>query len=532
MKLTESDLDTNRLALLAVKVGGVIFAALIGISVGGGYFQNGILVILGIIALVLWFYSYEGFLLACVATLFLGGSNPSAPGGLRFFELMALLGVARLGLEQVVLRRRKLARGPTFEWYAILAFMSVVVWHAITSRMGMKILGSEVWGGRQYIGIFLGFALYVGFQTAHIDPNRWKWLPIAIVLPTSLDACLTLLRTKAPELTYFIGAVYDVGSDEGVSTNPLQMGARLGQIGTAGLMIVLAVLAYRRVGTLFTPRPSTLAFLTGGVLILVGSFRSSVLSAGLMFVAASVRDMRLRAIFPIGAIVGAIVFLTFAHGTILRLPEQAQRALAFMPGNWDPQVLVSSNSSDDFRRDMWAKWREKYFPLNPWFGRGFGFSPSDLAMWQFSLADQNVREALLVTQELHNGFFSSLDCVGIAGTAFLILWALLTLRRCIGFFLKKDRSIDNPALRWLALYLLSFTLLFWVGALKLSGFLTIQFVLTGLFVRLDREVGAQASGSDQVPLDLSKSASRLRSAPLRAPKAPAPARPRSAAERR
>lgn len=497
MNLNPSTLDTNRLSLLAVKIGGIAFAAIIGLSIGSGFLQKSALIVTGVLALILWFYSYQSFLLLCVSALYLGGTNPSAPGGLRIFELMAVLAVARLALEQVVLRRRKLARGPNLDWYLILGFMAVIVWHAVTNRMGMKIFGSDVWGGRQYIGVFLGFALYVGFQTVHIDVKRWRWLPIAIVIPTFLDAVLTVFRSYAPQINTIIAHIYDIGEDPEMQYNPMMMGARLGALGAAGLMICLAVHSYRRVPSLFIPRPSTLAYLFGFALVLAGSFRSTVVSAALIFIAAAVRDLRGRALFPIGAIVAGVMFLAIAHGNVIHLPEQVQRALTFVPGNWDSQVMVNSNSSDDFRLETWANWRERYFPKAPWFGRGFGFNPNELAMWQFAISDRNIREALLVTQEVHSGFYSSLDCVGVVGTVFLIAWSLVLMWRIAKFLLDKDRSIDSPALRWLGFYLLSWTLLYWVGALKLSQFLAVQFVLTSLFVRLQQEISKSVAESPE-----------------------------------
>ncbi|MHA3771967.1 hypothetical protein ACXR0O_10565 [Verrucomicrobiota bacterium sgz303538] len=495
MRLTPTDVDPNRLTLLAVKIGGVVFAALVGLSIGGGVFQNAALIVIGIIAFLLWFYSYQGFLLLCVSSLFVSGSNPSIPSGLRIFELLAMLAVARLGLEQVVLRRRKLERGPTIDWLLILCFMSVVFWHAATNRMGMKIFGADVWGGRQYIGIFLGFILYMGFQTVQIDAARWRWLPLATLIPACIDASLALLGNYAPDIENIISGIYDIGGgadDVGLaSIDPNMMGARVGMLGTAGALIVLAVLAYRKTHTLFVPRPSTFAMFGGMIFVLAGSFRSTVLSVGLMGVAASIRDLRMRAIFPLGAVIAAVMFLTVAHGRIIHLPEQAQRALVFLPGNWDPQVTVSASSSNDFRWETWSKWREKYFPRAPWIGRGFGFDSRELAVWQFELSAQAIKETLLVGQELHNGFLSSIDCIGIVGTTFLIAWVLRTLWRIGCYLLDPSRHRDEPALRWLAFYLTSWTLLYWVGALKLSGFLPAQFVLTSLFVRLLKETSVQ-----------------------------------------
>jgi O-antigen ligase len=191
----------------------------------------------------------------------------------------------------------------------------------------------------------------------------------------------------------------------------------------------------------------------------------------------------------------ALFSLSVVNSSIVRLPKQMQRSLAFLPGDWDAQMEQDAEASNEFRAKVWTVWWRQYFPKQPLFGRGFGFR----SQWVENSTDRSLAvdyEQTVETGNIHNGFFASLDAIGIVGTLFFVLWALRLL-----FLVSSVRfERDDPtgfALRFLALQLSVSILSYWLGAVTLGTFLPGEFALAGVFLRL--------SGAPSSPADLTSS---------------------------
>jgi hypothetical protein len=265
---------------------------------------------------------------------------------------------------------------------------------------------------------------------------------------------------------------------------------RLGALGNFGLPLVASVLSYTSFQKMLRPGSWWAAFLviTGVGLCIAGGYRSAVLNCGLILLAASLRDFKRFFWIPVTLFIGILLFLAVLHTQgLIKLPRQAQRALVFLPGDWgwSYDMINSAKGSDEFRFDMWTNWSQQYFVHAPFLGRGFGY-PGYLVKQIEETAnayvkdDRAIREMLLITQELHNGFISSLDCIGIVGTSFLITWSFILIGRIIQILLRKDQDKQNPALRWVCLYLFMWTCSYWVGSLKLGVFLSNELALTAV----------------------------------------------------
>jgi O-antigen ligase len=99
------------------------------------------------------------------------------------------------------------------------------------------------------------------------------------------------------------------------------------------------------------------------------------------------------------------------------------------------------------------------------------------------------REAVEVGN-VHNGFFATLDALGVVGTIFYAIWNIRLLTRTFTVP-RQPRDPAQITLRFLALYLAVLILFYWVGAYTVGTFLPQQFALAGVFLQLQRTIRAK-----------------------------------------
>jgi 4-amino-4-deoxy-L-arabinose transferase-like glycosyltransferase len=135
--------------------------------------------------------------------------------------------------------------------------------------------------------------------------------------------------------------------------------------------------------------------------------------------------------------------------TSIDLPLTAQRALCFLPGNWDPQAVSDAKDSSEWRFELWeiALTSERYIH-NKIFGDGFGYMRSDYERARLiesglaSLMEGEVRqEMFLLDGDFHSGPISTIRFVGYVGLALFI--PLLFLLAGAGYRIIRE-SIGTP----------------------------------------------------------------------------------------
>jgi len=491
--------NTIRLRIWGVLIAGLIVAIWIGQQTADNPLYIPVYLVAGALFLILWILPDDWFWLMCAASLFFTGNFNFLPADLRPYEILAIVGVGRFILHHVILKHEGLKSGPKFELYLILGFMSVIVLHGLKTRFGMKILGSPVWGGRPYVSAILSLLVYFILQTMPMDLKKWRWLPIVVFIPALFDLFTGLLTHYVPStinLIYHFYSAVNISGIEGVDVTE-----RIGALASFGSPLVLCVLAYISLRRLFIPKtwPAAVLLVVGFALCLQGGYRSSVLNVALIIAAASLRDFKLWAWVPFGLFVVFMFGLAVLHSNeVITLPLQVQRGLVFLPGKWDTEMQDNADGSNKFRFDIWDRWSERYFANEPFFGRGFGFDQSKLnKSEEYNIGDtyEAGMDNFTLTQNLHNGFLSSIDSIGIIGCLFFITWVMTTLARVVLVLLRRDTNRQGPALRWLTVYLFMWSLSFWAGSLQFATFLPTQMVLAGLLVRLWQEYEHEAKRS-------------------------------------
>lgn len=187
-----------------------------------------------------------------------------------------------------------------------------------------------------------------------------------------------------------------------------------------------------------------LAFAAGVILILLSGFRSLVVSVSAGFLIASYFRCGARTVVRLccfGAIL--IVVLVGMQGTFFQLPRPAQRALSFLPGQWDPVAVVEAQHSTEWRLHMWKTvWTSDRFIKNKLLGDGIGFNAVEMNILSragYLLTPEDVQESYMVMGEYHSGPLSTIRDVGIVGLS-LFTTLLVVIAREAWSLIRKSRG--------------------------------------------------------------------------------------------
>lgn len=492
---------TQRVKALLICGLGLAFATFLGTQIGAENYAELLLgtVIVAVASVSL--FSGRFFWVLTIASSFLGGTFPILGGQFTPFQILMAIGVAKFFVGDVVLRRTRLKTGNRVDALLILGFMAILTWHGVHDRFGMRFLGSNVWGGRNYVNVYVGLAAFAVIQSIPMNPKHWAKLPYVILVVTAFDATIAVITSVYPGSIYKIYPFYSavsIGGIEEVLTGSRMGAERIGAFGNFGFILVLIVLATVSIRQILHPANlHRLVVLAGGCLaVLYSGFRTGVLNTLIAGVIAGIRDLKwvVLAMLPFIAVI--LFGLSIVNSDFIALPKQIQRGLTFLPGKWDVDMANDAAASNYFRQAVWTIWGREYFPRQPLLGRGFGFR-SDWA--KVSVVNQSAYETqqMVETGNIHNGLFSTVDALGLVGTIFFVIWNLRLLR--LSFHLPTIRAHpEQMTVRFLGLYLATSILFYWVGAPGIGTFLPKEFAVAAVFLRLQREIASPSSRDESL----------------------------------
>jgi hypothetical protein len=480
----------ERIKPLLIAAFGLLLAVVLGSLIGSSDYKPLILGAVGILGLLFWFGSGQWFWPITVASSFLGGSFPILGGSFTPFQILMGIGVAKFFVEDVIMRRTSFAKVERSQLLMMAVFMGILTLHGVHDRFGMRFLGSTVWGGRNYVNVYVGLVAFFVVQSISVKPKLWNRLPYLVLAVTGFDLMIAVVTTAFPSSIYKIYPFYSAVGTAGVTellTGQEEATGRIGSYGNFGCILVAILLSATSVRRLFgLGHPFRLfAFALGSLAVIYSGFRSAVANLFFAFMAAGFRDLRWGILVVLPVIAAFLFGLSAVNSSVVRLPKQMQRAITFIPGDWDYEMARDASASIEFRQTIWKMWWSDYFPKRPLVGRGFGFEQKWTQPDVVNPTAADYQGAIEVGN-IHNGLLASLDAVGIIGTIFFIAWnAQLLFRTFRVSFDKADPA--GFALRFLALQLAVAILCYWFGAATLGSFLPQQFALAGVFLKLHHD---------------------------------------------
>jgi hypothetical protein len=332
--------------------------------------------------------------------------------------------------------------------YINLAYLATVF---IRNPVGFWAMQSSMVGGRPYFEIGLAFGAFMILSRVQITDFIAKIFPLFFVIPAWCVGVLDVIGRVIPQTGYFLNSIYS-GVGTGGATAAFQAEAELGStrmvgLRDAGISSVLALCAKYNPITLISPlyphRVMMLAMAFGAIFL--SGFRSSLLFAFLAFLLSSILRGRLKDLWvAVGVGVIALVVLISFQGSVLQLPLTMQRALSWLPGDWNEEAVTDAESSTQWRVEMWGwAWNDNRILRDRVWGQGFGLSIDDMNLIASSLTagrggasllGGSDRENFMITGSFHNGPLSTIKYVGIVGLVIylplLFYMAIIAWRLC------------------------------------------------------------------------------------------------------
>jgi hypothetical protein len=313
--------------------------------------------------------------------------------------------------------------------YINLAYLAVVY---ARNPVGFWAMQSSMVGGRPYFEVALSFGAFIVLSRVQITDLIARVFPLFFIIPAWFVAILDVIGRLFPQTAYPLSMIYS-GLSARTVVGEFQEDAQLGEtrmtgMQNAGISSVLALCAKYNPITLISPlylgRVILIAVAFGAIFL--SGFRSALLFATVVFVLSSLLRGQLKDLWVAGGVVVlAAMVLISLQGSVLQLPRTMQRALSWLPGDWDPVAVADAEGSSRWRFEMWAwAWNDERILRDKTWGQGFGLSIDDMNLIANSLiagkgADTLLggsdRENFMITGSFHSGPLSTIKFIGVVG---------------------------------------------------------------------------------------------------------------------
>lgn len=398
--------------------------------------------------------------------------------GLGYWEIFSCALMARWGLEAVFSGSLFGTVKGKFTFVCILGYTGILAWHGLPALLSV---GDGV-GRRLAIMAIAGAGISYLLLAQRVNLSRLKWLPWVGLIPgivLSTFDLVNLLIPSALPITYFI---YEGQNWEIIAQYLGESGGMVRIAGFRDLGLGFALLALTYFGFQKTFRPGrltiqTLVTIVGAAFVAFAGYRNFVIriAAGVLIASYA----RSKATF-IAVCITATLFvgaLLFVQSNVVTLPLTVQRSLSFLPGDWDAATKFEADSGLEWRSEIRSIFFQQIFPNHMLLGRGLVYDERIASMTWMAQSPDFQTEYFVLMQSYHSGLASSLDFVGIIGTAFLILGSLRAIWNCT--FVIRRIADAQPWHLWSVLMLLPTIPLFWYTSFfeRTFPFLTVFFCL-------------------------------------------------------
>ena len=415
--------------------------------------------------------------------------------------------------------------GPALLWVPLAGVAIVVFYHWISSGdIGIKLLGGTGWGGRKYFKVFiatLSIPLLASFPGIRIQDLQK--VPLLYFLGTFVDIVPDLLTTFIPASAPLIWRVYsgvnlgeygdslkgNFGGEKGIT--------RFGALAKLGSALGLASLCYFPARTWLHPNRLWVlpSLLIGGLLCAISGFRNTIFRYGVSLMAGLFAMLRFKALLllPLAAAAGLAIALT--QGSVFNYPLQIQRALSFLPGDWNAKAASEAKGSSEWRGKITTLFFQEFFQKAPFIGKGYHYS-ADLAKQEtdvylaISQRQQDSRDEFsearryIEMRQPHEGPVHILLVTGSVGAFFFVAYCLVLFAYSFGSVIRTPPQQVTPIQIWVVASLTPQILGFFIVFGDLTNFLIQVCPVSILLYRFER-LKAAARTTPPIPLQSAKS---------------------------
>ena len=314
----------------------------------------------------------------------------------------------------------------------VLMFTAWAVFVFCKNPVFLSISQGELGGARFYAKIVMAMAAFLVMANQQVGERECRWVVILLLI----GSAIATLRNVASFFFPFLGgdAAANVSAVTAGSASLVTDSYYSWHQYMAGfpLVVILLLFSRYRAREIFTiERLWVLTlFLASATLILLSGKRSAFASVPACALVAAVirREWGYFALW-VGGAVAAALLLVAGQGTLFNLPMTAQRALSWLPGQWDKELDVSGGGVDEFRLTLRRLAWEK-IQRDPWIGLGYHV---DMALIQqcMDIGGGGIEGQVLpfaLGSAWHNTWLGYAADLGIPASVFaaMIFWTFIT----------------------------------------------------------------------------------------------------------
>jgi len=366
--------------------------------------------------------------------------------------------LAAFGMFVIFYVFKKIPRFAPLNRFDLLLILNLAYLVTVYARnpVGVQAMGSAMVGGRPYADIVIAVMAFWVLQHVNLSIKEARFFPLLMAVGSLIVGGLGVLTQFFPATVPLIAPFYSGISVESYldqQTGATSSGYRIGPLSILSLTLAGVLAAYFRPVTLllFTKPLWSLLFYAACIAGLLSGFRSGLVYLGVILALSSYFYGGLKDLVAIlMSLVLGVTGMIALQSSGIPVHPAAQRALSFIPGPWDSDIVSSAESSTDWRVEMWKIALEgEHYIKNKLLGDGFGFSAYELqiqmqAAWGgLGYIGANLTEAQLVTGAYHSGPISAIRYAGIAGLIFFTVlivasavyaWRTILLSKGTPFF--------------------------------------------------------------------------------------------------
>ena len=353
------NISANQVTVWVALVLGLLSAVAIGSAVGGSDIRM-VGAVFGISALLVSFVKLKTTIWVLLPiSWFLTGRLGFLPLPLTVRDMCFLVVIGFFTLffaTRAVPWKRKLGSLDYLIYINIFYLISVYV----RNPVGTFVFQSELVGGRPYFEIALAFGAFAILSRVNLTPFIAKIFPLLFLIPAATISALEITARLIPTLAYPISLIYGGVSGMsvgGVIQEETKVGeTRITSLKDVGQIGVLALVSKYRPLTMVSPLFPLRALMLVMCLaaVFAAGFRSVVLIAGVYLFLSTLLRRSARDVWTgISLALLGIILLISLQGSTLQLPLTMQRALSWLPGDWDNEAVADAEGSSQWRFEMW-----------------------------------------------------------------------------------------------------------------------------------------------------------------------------------
>lgn len=338
---------------------------------------------------------------------------PQAPASLSAFHIFSLgLVILLIPFRMLKTVAHRISPVRKYVWL----FGMVLLITALFRGVGIKVLGSPLWGGAPYVVLLIAISLFLGADLLNLSARTWRNALIAMCLlsffPTFAQLTYVFSGGRIYQQYYFVqpsgfiaSTLEAVDSGSGVARFNVSLGS---------MLLYLPFIFYENPFRRNAWFVSLLLIAVSLVSSSLSGYRSSIISTVLFIVICSTLDSKgfkwkrgvLLGCMLLGVLLLAVAFMEY-------LPISVQRAISFIPSSniaWEAQRDAMGTTT--WRLEVWAR-AIRDIPDYLLLGQGFAFNPREIS--EIMAIGTYDRDWAFVTHSYHHGPLSLILVLGLSG---------------------------------------------------------------------------------------------------------------------